>query len=181
MRMNTRRLVAAAMALLLLLSLCANALAYSTIKYGATGDSVRAMQRALKSKGYYTGTVDGKFGPKTRSAVYRYQKAIGLIADGRPGNKTLSALYHGTKAANTVDKEKASAVVARNSKSLYYGCRGERVKNLQRLLRNAGYFKGSVDGVFGDLLLIAVKRFQWAKGLRGDGIAGPKTMALLTD
>lgn len=179
MPMNKRRLIAAALAVLFVMSLCATALAYSTIRYGTTGDSVRAMQRALKSKGYYTGTVDGKFGPKTRSAVYRYQKAIGLPADGKPGNKTLSSLYHGTKAANTVDKEKARAVVAKNRKSLYYGCRGDRVKNLQRLLRNAGYFKGSVDGVFGDLLLIAVKRFQWAKGLRGDGIAGPKTLALL--
>ena len=27
--------------------------------------------------------------------------------------------------------------------------------------------------------LIAVKRYQWAKGLRGDGIAGTKTLASL--
>ncbi len=177
--MKMKRILAALMTLLLTFSICASAFAYSTIRFGATGDAVRAMQRALKSKGYYTGVVDGKFGQKTRSAVYRYQKAIGLPADGKPGNKTLSALYHGTSAANTVDGKKTASVVAKNSKSITYGMTGDKVKNLQRLLRDAGYYKGSVDGTFGDLLLIAVKRYQWAKGLRGDGIAGPKTLALL--
>lgn len=178
---TVRRILAALLAFALMLSLAASALAYDTIRYGATGSSVRAMQRALKSKGYYKGTVDGKFGQKTRSAVYRYQKALGLHADGKPGNKTLSALYKGASAANTIDKTKASSVTVQNSKSLYYGLTGERVKNLQRLLRNAGYYKGSVDGNYGDMTLTAVKRYQWAKGLRGDGIAGVKTLASLAE
>ena len=84
-----------------------------------------------------------------------------------------------TAAPVFIDGKKAAAVVAKNSKSITYGMTGEKVKNLQRLLRDAGYYKGSVDGDFGDLLLIAVKRYQWAKCLRGDGIAGPKTMAKL--
>ena len=174
-----KRTLTAIVALLLTVFISTSALAYSTIRFGATGNAVRAMQRALKSKGYYTGTVDGKFGQKTRSAVYRYQKALGLIADGKPGNRTLSALYKGASAANTIEKSTAAKVVAKNRKSIYYGMRGTKVTNLQRLLRAAGYYKGSADGVFGDLTLIAVKRYQWAKGLRGDGIAGVKTLALL--
>ena len=174
-----QRIIAAVLAAILILSLCTAAMAYETIPFGTTGDSVRAMQRALKSKGYYTGKVDGKFGKKTRSAVYRYQKAIGISSDGKPGNKTLTALYEGTSAANSIDKKKKAAVVAKNPKSLYYGCTGASVKNLQRLLRDAGYYKASVDGNFGDLLVIAVKRYQCAKGLRGDGIAGVRTMASL--
>ena len=173
------RLLAALTAIILLLTYCLSALAYETIPFGTESTAVRAMQRALKSKGYYTGKVDGKFGKKTRSAVYRYQKAIGISSDGKPGNKTLTALYEGTSAANSIDKKKKAAVVAKNPKSLYYGCTGASVKNLQRLLRDAGYYKASVDGNFGDLLVIAVKRYQWAKGLRGDGIAGVRTMASL--
>lgn len=173
------RLLAALTAIVLLLTYCLSALAYETIPFGTQSTAVRAMQRALKSKGYYKGTVDGKFGQKTRSAVYRYQKAIGLRADGKPGNKTLSALYEGTSAANTVDNKKASAVVTKNPKTLYYGNTGDTIKNLQRLLRKAGYFKGSVDGKFGDLTLTAVKRFQWAHKLHGDGLVGTKTMEVL--
>ena len=179
MQARHKRLIAALLTALMILSIAASALAYSTIRFGTTGSEVRAMQRALKSKGYYTGTVDGKFGQKTRSAVYRYHKAIGLTADGKPGKRTLTALYEGSGAANLVDKKTAGKVTAKSSKSIYYGMRGDKVKNLQRLLRDAGYYKGSVNGVFGDLTLIAVKRYQWAKGLRGDGIAGTKTLASL--
>ena len=171
-----QRIIAALLAMTLVMTLITTALAYDTIRFGATGTSVSTLQKALKSKGYYKGTIDGKYGQKTRSAVYRYQKAIGLSTDGKAGDKTLTALYEGVSAANSVDRTKASAVVVKNADSLYYGCNGSSVKSLQRLLRKAGYYKGSVDGKYGDLTLRAVKRYQWAKGLHADGIAGAKTI-----
>ena len=178
--MTTRwqRLASAILAAIMILSIAASALAYTTIAFGAKGDDVRKLQRALKSKGYYSGTVDGTFGQKTRSAVYRYQKAIGIEPDGKPGNTTLTALYEGTSAAN-VTNDKKNKVSVKNKDSLAYGMTGDKVKSLQRLLKEAGYFKGSVDGKYGNLTLRAVKRSQWAKGLRGDGIAGEKTMKAL--
>ena len=103
------RLLAALTAIVLLLTYCLSALAYETIPFGTQSTAVRAMQRALKSKGYYKGTVDGKFGQKTRSAVYRYQRDIGLTADGKPGNKTLTALYDGISALNVIDGKKKAA------------------------------------------------------------------------
>lgn len=176
---KTIRILALIMALVLLVGICASALAYSTIAFGSTGDDVSKLQRALKSKGYYKGTVDGVFGQKTRSAVYRYQRAIGFTTDGKPGNKTLTALYDGLSAANAIDGKKKAAVVTKNAKTIYYGCTGAKVRNLQRLLRKAGYYKGTIDGNFGDLVLIAVKRYQWAKNLHADGLAGVKTLASL--
>lgn len=173
------RLFAALIALVLLLTYCFSALAYDTIPFGEDSTQVSNLQRALKSKGYYKGKVDGVFGQKTRSAVYRYQKAIGITADGKAGNKTLTALYDGLSAANKIDGAKAAAVVTKNKKTLYYGCEGASVSSVQRLLRKAGYFKGSVDGKFGDLTVIAVKRFQWAHNLHGDGLVGKKTLASL--
>jgi murein L,D-transpeptidase YcbB/YkuD len=50
------------------------------------------IQTALKNAGFYTGTVDGKLGPKTKKAVAEFQKANGLKADGRVGPKTWNAL-----------------------------------------------------------------------------------------
>jgi len=179
MRTKRVRFLAALVAMALVLSVCFSALAYETIPYGSEGSRVVALQRALKSKGYYKGTVDGKFGQKTRSAVYRYQKAIGIHTDGKPGNTTLTALYDGLAAANSIDASKTSSIVVKNSSTLYYGCTGAKVKSLQRMLKKAGYFKGSIDGKFGNLTIRAVKRFQWAKGLHGDGLAGTKTMEAL--
>jgi len=49
------------------------------------------------------------------------------------------------------------------------------VMALQYLLRNRGFYKSKVDGVFGDATETAVRKFQRAKGLKVDGIVGPQT------
>jgi mannosyl-glycoprotein endo-beta-N-acetylglucosaminidase len=167
--------------MLLCLSLCTTALAYTALRRGSSGSAVKTLQHALKSKGYFTGTIDGEYGQKTQSAVYRYQKAIGLHANGKAGNTTLTALYDGTSAANSISSSKAKTIVTKNSSTLHYGSTGTKVQGLQRLLKAAGYFKGSIDGKFGSLTLRAVKRYQWAHGLHGDGLAGTVTMKSLKE
>ncbi len=52
----------------------------------------KQIQTALKNAGYYTGTVDGKLGKKTRKAVRAFQKANNLPIDGKVGSKTWSVL-----------------------------------------------------------------------------------------
>jgi hypothetical protein len=59
---------------------------------GQSGDSVREAQQILKDKGFYSGSVDGIYGPLTRKAVRNYQKQQNLNADGRLGPQTLSSL-----------------------------------------------------------------------------------------
>lgn len=70
------------------------ALPTQTLKPGDTGAQVRALQRALKSLGYSVGTVDGQYGPTTKTAVASFQHAAGLTADGVFGPNTLNALIH---------------------------------------------------------------------------------------
>lgn len=55
-------------------------------------DRNKDIQKALKNAGFYTGTVDGKIGPRTKKAVMEFQKANGLKADGKVGPKTWAAL-----------------------------------------------------------------------------------------
>lgn len=50
---------------------------------------------------------------------------------------------------------------------------------IQKALSDKGYYKGSVDGIWGDLTTQAVKGFQKAKGLVVDGIYGVRTDAAL--
>lgn len=57
-----------------------------------------------------------------------------------------------------------------------YGSRGDEVRQIQTKLKNWGYYKGSVDGVYGSGTLSAVKSFQKKNGLTADGIAGTKTL-----
>lgn len=62
------------------------------IKQGSSGATVRTIQTKLKNWGYYTGSVDGIFGSKTKSAVMYFQRRNGLVADGIVGTKTAKAL-----------------------------------------------------------------------------------------
>lgn len=65
---------------------------YPIVRQGSKGVYVALLQDALNTLGYNTGTVDGIFGPGTRSAVIRFQRATGLSADGVVGCNTWNKL-----------------------------------------------------------------------------------------
>lgn len=56
--------------------------------------------------------------------------------------------------------------------------RGE-VRQLQQKLTKLGYFKDTVDGIFGIITLGAVLAFQFKNNLEVDGVVGPKTWKAL--
>ena len=60
-----------------------------------------------------------------------------------------------------------------------YGSSGEEVKQIQKRLKDWGYYKGNVDGIYGSKTQQAVKDFQKANGLKVDGVAGDKTLAAI--
>ena len=60
---------------------------------------------------------------------------------------------------------------------LQRGSTGSKVRTMQQKLKNWGYYKGSVDGIYGSQTVSAVKYFQRKNNLAVDGIAGPKTLA----
>jgi hypothetical protein len=57
---------------------------------------------------------------------------------------------------------------------------GEDVRQVQELLKRAGFDPGPIDGVFGSITEAAVRQFQTSRGLESDGKVGPMTMAALT-
>lgn len=59
------------------------------------------------------------------------------------------------------------------------GSSGFEVEALQERLRELGYYGGNIDGEFGPITERGVTLFQKAKGLKDDGIVGPKTWAAL--
>lgn len=65
------------------------------------------------------------------------------------------------------------------SNTMRPGDRGENVRQLQGILKLAGYYDGEIDGSYGPKTTGAVKEFQKAVGLDPDGVAGPKTMEAL--
>lgn len=60
-----------------------------------------------------------------------------------------------------------------------YGSSGQEVTNIQSRLYDWGYYKGSIDGLYGYQTYQAVRYFQSSNGLAVDGIAGPDTLGAL--
>lgn len=60
-----------------------------------------------------------------------------------------------------------------------WGSKGPTVTEIQRRLKNWGYYNGSVDGTYGYQTYLAVKSFQSKNGLRADGIVGTHTLSAL--
>jgi hypothetical protein len=67
-----------------------------TLKFGSTGSEVKALQQALISLGFLSGTADGDYGQATQLAVQKFQTAKKLTPDGVAGPQTLQALQQAT-------------------------------------------------------------------------------------
>lgn len=59
------------------------------------------------------------------------------------------------------------------------GSTGNEVKSIQRKLSSLGYYKGSVDGIYGQATKSAVTSFQRNCGITADGICGKQTLLYL--
>ncbi len=70
----------------------APAMADGVLRRRERGAEVLDLQRKLKARGLYDGTLDGIFGHGTEAAVLAFQRAAGLVADGVAGPKTMAAL-----------------------------------------------------------------------------------------
>ena len=77
---------------LALVLLAANALAYEELRIGSKGDAVIALQQALISRGYLSGSADGDYGKKTATAVASFQKDNGIPETGVADEATQALL-----------------------------------------------------------------------------------------
>ena len=69
--------------------------------------------------------------------------------------------------------------LAQEAAVLRQGSRGGEVKEVQRRLKQWGYYTGAVDGIFGAGTKKAVIAFQKKNGLTADGVVGKATFAAL--
>jgi len=143
------------------------------LKSGDKGEDVKKLQQRLKELGYYTSVIDAEYGSKTIAAVKAFQKKNGLTADGVAGEATLKKL----NSSSAVKANGANTVTT--STTLKSGAKGEAVKELQRRLKELGYYNNAIDGDYGAKTVVAVKAFQKKNGLTADGVAGSSTLKKL--
>ena len=89
---------------------------------------------------------------------------------------TVGAVFNNT--GHTGDYDFAATPYVQTA-VLKQGATGGEVKELQRRLKQWGYYNGAVDGIYGAGTVKAVKYFQQKNGLKADGIAGKSTFEAL--
>ncbi len=157
------------------------------LQSGDKGDDVKKVQNRLTELGYFTGTIDGKFGTATVAALKAFQKKNGLTQDGVCGTKTIAVLFAAnpvyalattaptpvTTTTTTTEITEANVVVIQS------GSRGSAVLNLQKRLVELAYYTSRLDGVYLEDDIAAVRAFQKANGLKVDGVAGYQTQKIM--
>ena len=85
----------------------------------------RTIQTKLKRWGYYTGNVDGIYGPLTKEAVKYFQRKNGLSVDGIVGPKTAAALGMTLSSSSSSSSSISSSDLNLLAKCVYAEARGE--------------------------------------------------------
>jgi peptidoglycan hydrolase-like protein with peptidoglycan-binding domain len=83
--------------------------------------------------------------------------------------------------SNNLPDQSTQKIALRSSETSFLqpGDRGTEVRNLQQSLKQAGLYQGRIDGVFSPATETAVRQFQQDNKLTVDGLAGPRTLAIL--
>jgi peptidoglycan hydrolase-like protein with peptidoglycan-binding domain len=116
-------------------------------------DYVAALQTDLQALGYYSGSIDGIYGPKTVAAVEELQEANDLPVTGLPDPATQAAIQ-----------------------SALAGAASAQVAALQGILVTLGYFPGPIDGQWSPQLEEALRAFQTDLGVPATGKVDPETL-----
>lgn len=147
--------VTLALALALCVLLQSAAYAASVLKVGSSGDEVVTLQTKLKRWGYYTGSIDGKFGTQTKKAVVYFQQKNGLVADGVVGPATAKAMGMAlsTSSSGSSGASNSNSDLYLLARCVYGEARGEPFKGqvaVAAVILNrvkSGEFPDSISGV----------------------------------
>ena len=90
-----------------------------------TASQTKTVQTKLKNWGYYSGKIDGIYGPKTKEAVKYFQRKNGLTVDGIVGKKTAAAMGINLNVTATSSTTQSSSDLNLLARVVYAEARGE--------------------------------------------------------
>lgn len=161
---------------------------------------VAKMQRMLRYLGLYRGRTDGVYSEKLFTAIFEYQKSVGLVSvvtspgAGRIGPLTKEKLDHEIKNRRIARhakrllallevQTKLAEANALLTTPLSFGANGISVRMLQTILASAGVFDAkNINGHYGELTKKAVATYQLHRAIiasehdKAAGTVGPLTL-----
>lgn len=151
---------------------------------GARGDDVKALQQKLNLWGFFTGSADGIFGPKTEAAVKQYQqyRYNQYLAAQTPTPSPVSTETpvvtpnpNATPTPAPVEIPASLPIVIGSWDS----ASDTTVAQIQQRLTDLGLLSGKIDGKFGAASSQAIIALQAVNGMAQSGVVDEATYRLL--
>ena len=135
------------------------------------------LQIALSEKQFYAHKLDGKMGPKTRSAIFAYQRAAKLEETGEPSGKLLAHVRMSNVRGNVTlaapEPRQAPAKVGSPDEDL--------LMRIQTGLQRYGVAELEVDGIYGSNTAKAIRDFERQHNLPITGKPNTEILRTLID
>src|SRR5262245_29782094 len=132
------------------------------------------LNKGINSPYLWAGTNQYRSGKFVADHVFRAD-----VVDSQLGSMAVLARLAGMDADVKARLGAMAGAVAADSGMLGRGSTGDRVRQLQNALAQAGFDVGDIDGRFGPKTTDAVQAFQRARGLPATGVADQATQAAL--
>jgi peptidoglycan hydrolase-like protein with peptidoglycan-binding domain len=145
----------------------------------APGEIITDIQRELARRGYYDGTVDGLYGPRTDGAIRDFEQAAGLKPSTEPSEALLQAMVRApvklAKGATGVTPAPRPPLPVRNDVA-DRPAPSKRVIALQRALADFGYGQIKPSGIIDAETQAAIEKFERERKLPVTGQPSDRVM-----
>lgn len=115
-----------------------------------SSQTIGDIQSELAKRGFYSGTVDGIYGPATDAAIRDFEAAAGLRPSAQPNDVLLETLRNAQVKAKASASDPIAALLSGN----------RQVIAVQRALTDFGYGQIKPDGVIGPETETAIRSFE---------------------
>ncbi|MGN8647020.1 C40 family peptidase [Gracilibacillus sp. HCP3S3_G5_1] len=128
------------------------------LKFGMQHESVRMLQHKLQRLSYYDSSIDGEFGVLTEYALKKFQQDQLLEQSGKADKETIKAII-------SKEEEYYEKILKQHDLEFSIGDRGDDVQEIQEALFYFGYYRDTIDGIYGEKSNEAVKAYKQDTGL----------------
>jgi len=119
-------------------------------------EMVADIQRELTRHGFYDGTADGVYGPRTDAAIRDFEQAAGLRPSAEPNDVLLASITRSAIKAQPVAIQRNDPIAALLAPS-------PRIVAVQRALTDFGYGPVKPTGIYDSETRASIERFEKAR------------------